>query len=136
MSFCPCQKMSDHRPRRRAPTVGGDGDAYHGEPESCQHLPLHGSSGYTYNAHALPRTDHGCNSNKEANGREHSIATASVAQSDEDCGHNTSKDAENTKASCKDNARSIAIADGPADEVRMCLVTKSPFNCVDDITEC
>ena len=91
--------------------------------------------GMTYNAHPLPGCDESGNTNHEPNSREHSVATPCVAQSNKDSGDHAPKNAGKTEASGKDDARSVAVAYGPADEVGMGLMTKGPFNCMNNLGE-
>ena len=77
----------------------------------------------TYDTHALPGSNEGCNTNHETNGREYSPASTSVTESDENGTNDTTKDSGDTETTGKDDTGRIAVANGPPNEVRMGLVT-------------
>jgi len=51
-----------------------------------------------------------------------------VAESEEDGSNDAADDASNAKATSEGDTGSVAIADGPANEIGVSLVTKSPLN--------
>ena len=79
--------------------------------------------GATYNAHALPSGDQSRYTNDEANSRQDSPTTPSVAESNKDTSNHATNDATEAKPTGEDHAGSVAIADSPADEVRVSLMT-------------
>ena len=81
------------------------------------------ASAKTYDTHALPGRNEGRNTNHEAYSREYSPAATSVAESDENCTNDTTKDTGNTKTTGKDDTGRIAVANSPSNEVRVGLVT-------------
>ena len=91
--------------------------------------------GDTYNAHAFPGCDKSCHANDETNSREDPPASTSAAESNKNCGNDSTNDTANPKASSEDHTRTVAIADCPADKVWMGLVAERPFDCVYDVTE-
>ena len=76
------------------------------------------------NTHALPGGDESRNSNEPAQEWQNSPSPTSVAEGDEQIGKETSKYAEDAETASEDDARSVAVADGPSDEVRVCLLAK------------
>ena len=89
----------------------------------------------TYNAHALPCGNQGCNADEEANGGRGSPATASRTECEDDCAKEATNNATNTETTSKDNPRTIAIADCVADEIGMCLMAESPFDRIQNLTK-
>ena len=89
----------------------------------------------TYHAHALPRGNEGRDTKHEKTGREHPPTSTSVAQSDQNSGNDTTDNASNTEATGEDDARPVAVANGPANEVGMGLVTERPLDRVEDGAE-
>lgn len=89
-----------------------------------------------YDTHPFPSSDESCDTEHEADGGEHSPAPTSVAESDEDSGNNATNDAKNTEAASKDNTRAVSVANAPANEIGVCLMTERPFDGVNDVAEC
>ena len=77
----------------------------------------------TYDTHALPGSDECCNTNHEANGREYSPAATSITESDENGTDDTAENAGNTETTSENDTGSIAVANGPSNEVRVGLMT-------------
>lgn len=91
--------------------------------------------GLTYHTHALPCCDEGSDTDKPERECNHTPATTSVTESDEKVDKETTNDTEDTKTAGKDDTRTVAVADGPADEVRVGLFTERPLDSVDDVSE-
>lgn len=77
----------------------------------------------TYDTHALPGRNECCNTNHEANGRKYSPAATGVTESDKNGTNDTTKDAGNTKTTGEDDTGSVAVANGPSNEVGVGLMT-------------
>lgn len=77
----------------------------------------------TYDTHALPGSYECCNTNHKANGRKYSPASTGVTESDKNGTNDTTKDTGNTKTTGEDDTGSVAVADGPSNEVGVRLVT-------------
>ena len=58
-----------------------------------------------------------------------------MTESDEKGGNNTSEDEEDAKTTGKDNTRSVAVTDGPADKVWVSLTTKRVLDWSNSSTE-
>lgn len=84
-----------------------------------------------HNAHSLPRRDQSGNTDEVADDREHTPATASAAEGDDDVGDKANDDATDAKTASKDYTWSIAITDRPANEVRVALMTQCVLGSVD-----
>lgn len=89
----------------------------------------------TYDAHALPSSYQGCNADHETNCRQDSPAPPSVAESDEDSGNDATNNAAEPEAASEDYSWTVAVANGPADEIGVSLVTERPFNGVYNTSE-
>lgn len=124
-----------HRLLRRVPKGEDVGGACRGAPGLVSTGDMDRSGGYTYNAHALPCSNQGCNTNHETNSGQHSPATSGVTKSNQDGGYNSTNDASNTKTTSEDHARSIAVANSPTYEIGMCLVAERPFDSVYNTSE-
>ena len=79
-------------------------------------------------AHSLPSSNERRNTDHEANRRENSPAPTSVAESNEDSGDETTYNSTDAQTTGENDARPVAVADSPADEVGMGLMAKRPFN--------
>lgn len=102
---------------------GDDDDAFRGEPYLVRWHAWVRWPAATYHTHPLPRSDQGCNTNHETNSRQHSPATSSVAECNYDGRNYTPNDSTNAKTTGKDHTRSVAVADAPANEVGVRLMT-------------
>lgn len=89
----------------------------------------------TYDTHAFPGSDQGSNANKETNSGEGSPTTTGVAESYEGCGGDATNDTAKTKATGEDDARTVAVANSPADEVGVGLMAERPLNGVYHVME-
>lgn len=89
----------------------------------------------TYNTHALPCSNQGCNPDKEADGRKSSPATTGRAQSENYCTERAANNATNTETPSEDDAWPVTVANCVSDKVGMCLMSQSPFDGADDLTE-
>ena len=69
------------------------------------------------NAHSLPGGDESSNANEPADEWKNAPAAAGRGECDDDVGDEAGSDSEDTKAACKDDARTVAVADCPTDEV-------------------
>ena len=78
---------------------------------------------YTYDAHALPRSNQCCDTDHEANGRKHSPTSASVTETDENGTSDSTNYAGNTKTTGEDDTGCIAVANGPSDKIGVGLKT-------------
>lgn len=87
------------------------------------------------NAHALPGSNEGGDTNEEADQGEDTPSAAGRTERDDNGSDQATDDTTNTKAPGKDNARSVAVANGPADKVRMGLAAKGPLDGSHDLTE-
>lgn len=88
-----------------------------------------------HHTHAFPGCNQGGDADEEANQRHDTPCTTSTTESENDCSNDTGDDAADTETTCKDDTGTVAVADGPADKVGMCLATKRPFDRRDDIVE-
>lgn len=87
------------------------------------------------NTHALPcRNERGYANNEPDQGK-HPPGTTSAAQRQDNCDDKTSDNATNAQSASEDNTGSIAVADGPTDEVGVGLAAQRPFDCGDHILE-
>ncbi len=83
---------------------------------------------YTYHAHALPSGDQCRNANEPANGGEDAPAAAGAAERQQHGGDEAQRNRADAEAARKDDARPVAVADGPADEVRVRLSPQHVLN--------
>ena len=77
----------------------------------------------TYHTHPFPRREKRRDTNEEAHESQCTPATVSSAQGNDDGVDDTTNDATNTKTTSKHLSGRIAIADGPANEIGVSLVT-------------
>lgn len=77
-----------------------------------------------HNTHTLPGSDEGRNADDKTNQRKDPPGATSTAQSKDDGDEEASNNATDTQSACKDDTRAIAVADSPANEVRMGLATQ------------
>lgn len=87
-------------------------------------------------AHALVRRNQYGDAQHPANGRQGAVAAARVGQSQHDGDHGAEQDERDAEPPCKEDARRVAVADGPADEVGVRLTTQRGFDRRDDDAEC
>lgn len=78
--------------------------------------------------HAFPCSDQSGDTNHVRNERQDAPATSSSAESDEDGGDQASCDDKDTETASKCDARSVAVANCPANEVWMGLTAEGVFN--------
>ena len=116
--------------------VASGDDAFHGGP-GRNHQQSNGrrDCGTTHHTHALPGSDQGRDTDHEPNGRYHPPAPTGTTEGEQDHRDETSGNPSDPKSASEDHAGPIAVADAPADEVGMSLVTQRPFNGMDDIAE-
>lgn len=88
-----------------------------------------------HHTHAFPCCDQGGDADEKTNQRHDTPCTTSTAKSENDCSNETGDDAADTETTCKDDTGTVAVADGPANKVGMCLATKRPFDRRDDVVE-
>lgn len=79
------------------------------------------------NAHALPRRDKSCDADEPAKEGEHAPWAACGAERNNQVCKEANPDSSNPKTTCKYDARSVAIADGPSNEVWMRLSAEGVF---------
>ena len=103
---------------------GDDGGACRGGPGVIRRHAGGRGSAYTDHTHPLPCSDKSCNTDHETDSRQNSPATSSVAESDQDSGNDTTNDTTDTETTSEDDTRAVTVADGPANEVGVSLVTK------------
>lgn len=89
----------------------------------------------TYHTHPLPCRKKRRDTNEEAQESQCTPATVGSAQRDDNGVDDATNDATNTKTTSKHLSGRIAIADGPANEVGVSLVTQSPFDSCNDLAE-
>jgi len=87
------------------------------------------------NAHTLPGSNKSGDANQKPDDRQHAPRTAGTAECDEDSSDETTDDATDTKTTSKYDARTIAVADGPANEVGVGLATEGPLDRGNDFAE-
>jgi hypothetical protein len=88
------------------------------------------------NAHPLPGGDESSNANEPAEEWDDAPATTSGRECDDKIGDQAGSDGEDTKTASKDDARSVAVADCPADEVGVRLPAEGVLDGGDDGVEC
>ena len=76
------------------------------------------------NAHTFPGSDECGDTNKPEDDWEDAPCTARAAQREEQISEEAKENRGNAQTACEDNARSITVADGPSDEVWMCLTAE------------
>lgn len=86
-------------------------------------------------AHALPGSDECGDTDDIEKDREHTPCTACVGQCDEKIDKDAESNDTDTKTTSKDNTRTVAVADGPTDEVRVSLTSERPLDCGEDVFE-
>jgi len=89
-----------------------------------------------HNTHALPGSDQRGDTENVEKKWEHTPRTADMGQCDEQISEYAEHDQADTKTTGKDNTRTVAIADGPANEVGMSLTTERPFDSSGNIAPC
>ena len=80
--------------------------------------------GGTHDTHALPCRNQRRNADNPSYRRQSPVAASGAAQGDENGGDEAQQDGGDAETTGEDDARSIAVADGPADEVRVGLTTE------------
>jgi hypothetical protein len=75
-------------------------------------------------AHSLPGGDESSNANEPTEEWNNAPASASGGECDYEIGDETSSDGEDTETASKNDARSVAVADGPSNEVGVGLSPK------------
>jgi len=86
-------------------------------------------------AHALPGSNKRGDADDEANQRKDPPGATSTAESEDDGDNETGNNATDAQTTRKDDAGAVAVADRPANEVRVSLATQRPLNCSNDIPE-
>lgn len=89
----------------------------------------------THHTHALPSSEKGCNANEQTQESQCPPTSVGGAESNDDGINDTSDDAADSKTSGESLSWGVSVADGPANEVGMGLVSKRPFYRGNDITE-
>ncbi len=82
----------------------------------------------TYHTHTLPGSDEGCNADHETNGRQNSPAPPGATQNDENSGKDARNNPTDSKTASENHTWSIAVADGPANEVGVRLMSQRPLH--------
>ncbi len=82
----------------------------------------------SYHTHSLPRRDQRGHADHESHRRQRPPATARTAESNEDGGEDPADDPADAECPGEDHAGSIAVANTPANEIRMGLVAQRPFD--------
>jgi hypothetical protein len=85
--------------------------------------------------HTLPGGDQGRNTEDEKNDGEYTPSTSNMTECDDDECDDGSDDEEDTETASKDDTGTVAIADGPSNEVGMSLTAKRVLDGIDDLTE-
>ena len=85
--------------------------------------------------HPLPGSDKGGNANHVSDQRQDTPSTSGTAEGDEDGSDKTEGDDRDTKTASKDDTRTVAVADGPANEVWVSLTTESVLDWLEGGTE-
>lgn len=75
-------------------------------------------------AHTLPGCDERGDTDEPAKERDNAPGSACVAERNEQVGEKASDDGKDAQAASEDDTRSVAVADCPADEVRVRLSAK------------
>lgn len=78
--------------------------------------------------HSLPTGDESGDTDKVEEKRDGTPPSIGTGQSEEEIDEDAKNDDGNTQATSEDDARSVAVADGPTDEIRVCLAPQRPFN--------
>lgn len=86
-------------------------------------------------AHSLPGGNQGGDADEEADDGEDTPGTARTAEGEEDGSNEATDDAGNTKTAGEDDTRTVAVADGPSDEVGVGLAAERPLDRGSDIAE-
>ena len=89
----------------------------------------------THHTHALPSSEKGCNANEQTQKSQCPPTSVGGAESNDDAIDDSSDDAADSESSGKRLSWGVAITDGPANEIRVGLVPKRPFDRCNDITE-
>ena len=89
----------------------------------------------TYHTHALPGCDESGDADEKANCGEDTPGPTGRAESQENGSDEASNDTSDAQTTSEDDARSVAVADRPANEVGMGLVAERPFYGADDVLE-
>ena len=83
-------------------------------------------------AHALPGGDESGDADEPAKEGKNTPSPASGRKSDDEIRDETGGDGEDTQATGEDDTGSVAVADGPADEVRVSLSAQGVLDGCDD----
>jgi hypothetical protein len=92
--------------------------------------------GDTYDTHALPCGDQRCKAKNGEDDGQHAPRSADAAQCDDDLGNDCGNNQAGAQTTGEDHTGSIAIANGPADEVGVSLAAERVLDGVDDLPEC
>ena len=85
-----------------------------------------------HDAHALVRGHERADAQDESNGREGPVAPAGVAEGQDDADGEAGDDEADAEGARKEDARWVAVADGPADKVGVGLSAERGLDGVDD----
>lgn len=85
--------------------------------------------------HTFPGSDERRDADNKANQGKDPPATTSAAESQDDGDNETSDDAADAQSTGEDDTGTVAVANGPADEIGVSLATERPLNGGDDILE-
>jgi hypothetical protein len=87
------------------------------------------------NAHSLPGGDESSNADEPAKEWDNAPATAGGGECDDEVGDQASSDGEDAETAGKDDARTVAVADRPSNEVGVRLSAKGVLDGGDDGVE-
>lgn len=114
--------------------VGADGAFREGPARVSTRAEIAGKR-TTYNTHSFVCSNHCRNADYQWDGRKGAVASRHVTERHEDAHEDASNDGEDAEAASEDDAWTIAIADCPADEVRVSLAAKRPFDADHDLAK-
>lgn len=108
--------------------VGGIGEQFPGTQVAVVHAVEN-------DAHALPGGDESGDTDEPADERKHAPPASSGGEGDDEVGDEAGSDGKDAEAAGEDHTRTVAVADGPADEVGVCLSAEGVLDCGDDFAE-
>jgi hypothetical protein len=94
-----------------------------------------GSPRITYHTHALPRCHEGRNADQKQDRSQDAPGARRAANGHDRGGDEPAQDTAYTESAGKDDARPVAVADGPTDEVRVGLATEGRLHRMHDRLE-
>ena len=89
-----------------------------------------------YHTHALPGSKESGAAEHEEESGQGSPPASSSAESDDDSSNDSHDDEGDAKTPGKEDPRTVAIADGPSNEIGVSLMAEGPFDCVYYFSEC